>query len=230
MKNIDLSSLTSNDLTITTATTTDFIATSTGTDPILYKTSLSIAGSSYRYVAIRAKLTYTGTDTFNNIGEIYYGISTDSTFSYTRKAQFQIIADSHFHVYVIDMWNATYTSGGAWNTNTIPSIRVDFGNNNNLNIEITFWHISVEVPNINSTINKTSFTNTIYIDKINLEEMRTAISNLNIYLEKVDNCGNCYADTSVLCQTCQTCQACQSSKCQTCQTTRCQQQCSCQGY
>ena len=76
MKNIDLSSLTSNALTVTAATTTDFIATSTGANPFSYKNSLSITGSSYRYVAIRAKFTYTGTDTFDNVGEIYYGISS----------------------------------------------------------------------------------------------------------------------------------------------------------
>lgn len=88
-------------------------------------------------------------------------------------------------------------------------------------------------PNINNTINPSSWTNSdsgTKIQQVTLTELQNAISKLSTYIQKVNNCGNCYNYTikSTSCQstqvttTCQS-QSCQSATCQTCQ--KCQTDC-----
>lgn len=84
--------------------------------------------------------------------------------------------------------------------------------------------------NINDTIPTSTFNDISSKQKmqeITLSQLQTAINKLTVYVEKVNNCGNCYNYT-VLRTTCQSvkCQSisCQSATCQsaTCQTTSCQ--------
>jgi len=73
---------------------------------------------------------------------------------------------------------------------------------------------------MNSTITPTSFTDPVLTPNVtkgrveHINELRTAISNLQILAPNVQNCG------FNACQSCQTtpCQTCQSATCQTCQS------------
>lgn len=73
---------------------------------------------------------------------------------------------------------------------------------------------------VNSTISKTTFTDTItagttLVKAVHLNELNNAITTLNNLKSNVNNC-DCDVCTSNCCQTCQ------SSKCQSCQD-----QCTC---
>lgn len=73
------------------------------------------------------------------------------------------------------------------------------------------------------------------IQKVDIQALRTAVTELAAAMISVDNCGA--ADKTTLCQTsacqyktcqeCQGCQGCQSNTCQsqTCQSQSCQSQC-----
>jgi len=233
MYNILLTSVAGTNCTISTQTKNQLIAISTALDPNLYNSSISFSGTDQRYMLIRAKLTYAGSSP-DTVGELYYGTTDATGANANRKSTFTLKLDSQFHTYVLDMHNPTYSSAGLWKGKTVNYVRLDFGNNNNLSIEVTYWRIYINIPHdINGIITPTTFTSSTIISKTSLEEIRAAVTNLDDYLINVDNCGNCYADYIVTCETCQGCQACETCQtcqvCQSCQNNTCQGCQSCQG-
>lgn len=227
MINIPLTSVVGTNCTISTQTKKQLIAVSTTSDPSLYNSSISFSGDQQRYMLIRAKLTYTGTSP-DTVGEVFYGTTDATGADANRKSTFTLKLDSQFHTYVLDMHNPTYSSAGLWKGKTVNYVRLDFGNNNNLSIEVTYWKIYTYMPHdINGIIAPTTFTSSTIISKTSLEEIRAAVTNLDNYLINVDNCGNCYTDYNVTCETCQGCQVCEA--CQSCQNNTCQGCQSCQG-
>lgn len=80
---------------------------------------------------------------------------------------------------------------------------------------------------MNGIINQTVFTDRaafvgsalLGIKQLHIDQIRTAVTALESYVLKVDNCGNC-----IFCQTCQGCQGCQT--CQGCQS-QCHCDCDC---
>lgn len=97
-----------------------------GNDPFIISPSISISGSTNRYVKITFKKSSAGQSATWD-GSVFYTTSGHSFDGNYRMAFNEPTWDGNYKTLVFDMHNLTF-GGTDWQNNTITSIRIDFSN------------------------------------------------------------------------------------------------------